>query len=35
MVLSNLESIVGQLYIAVIIARLVSLYSVQDLENQD
>ena len=35
MVLSNLESIIGMLFPAVFIARLVSLYSVQDLENED
>ncbi len=35
MVLCNMESIIGQLYPAVFIARLVSLYSVQDMESQD
>ncbi len=35
MVLSNLESIIGILFPAVFIARLVSLYSVQELETED
>jgi hypothetical protein len=35
MLLSNLESSIGILFPAVFIARLVSLYSVQDLENED
>ena len=35
MVFSNIESVVGQLFPAVVIAKLVSLYSIKDIENQE
>ncbi|MBV9389557.1 MAG: two pore domain potassium channel family protein [Chroococcidiopsidaceae cyanobacterium CP_BM_ER_R8_30] len=35
MVLANLESVFGQLFPAVYIAKLVSLYSIEDIENQE
>lgn len=32
---TNLEAIVGQMYVAIIISRLVGLYSSEDIQNQD